>query len=328
MKMLCITDPLTHPPTDTTVALYNCLAVDPRFDFFHLEAGRVGDGTGLSVTRVPRALAYEEFLALAQWPVERAEFGDFDLTYSRADRPYPPGYLDALVRHEDETRFVARPSSIRDQADRGFCRRVAERHMPPGILTRSIDQAEQFIQAQGKVVAKKNQSYGGKGVTRIWSEGTRWCMEGVAEQREERSSLGEILLPLFASDTDPFEFVRYLENVSMGDKRVLVVEGDIYGAVLRVAPNGGWINNITSGAIPHPATVTAREEEIIQATCSRYHELGLYALGYDFLVGDTGEWILSEINSGNTGGYGSIERLSGRPVFSRFLDWLALFSAR
>ncbi len=200
--------------------------------------------------------------------------------------------------------------------------------MPPGILTRSIDQAEQFIQAQGKVAAKKNRSYGGKGVTRIWSEGTRWCMEGVEEQREERSSLSEILSSLFASDTDPFEFVRYLANVSMGDKRVLVVEGDIYGAVLRVAPNGGWINNLTAGGIPHPATVTAGEEEIIQATCLRYHELGLYALGYDFLVGDTGEWILSEINSGNTGGYGSIERLSGRPVFSRFLDWLALFSAR
>lgn len=328
MKILCITDPLTHPPTDTTVEMYNRLAEDPRFELFHLEAGRVGDGAGIPVTRVPRALAFEEFLALAQWPVHRAEFADFDLAFSRTDRPYPPGFLDSLIRHEDDTRFVARPSSMRDCGNRVFCRSVASHFMPPGILTRSMEEAREFIRCQGKTVAKQNRSYGGKGVTKLWREGTRWFIEGGRETRQEYGSIEEILEPLFVADPDPFEFVRYLEHVTVGDKRVLVVNGDIYGSVLRVATDGGWINNVTAGGVARPATVTPREEDIIMATCQRYHERGLYALGYDFLMDDSGEWILSEINCGNTGGFGGIERTSGLPVFRRFLDWLAVFSTR
>lgn len=328
MKILCITDPLTHPPTDTTVEMYNRLAEDSRFDLFHLEAARVGDGAGLSVTRVPRALAFEEFLALAQWPVERAEFSDFDLAFSRADRPYPAGYLEALIRHEDDTQFVARPSSMRDYGTRVFCRSVASRFMPPGILTRNIEEAEEFIRGHGKVVAKQNRSYGGKRVYMVWCEGTRWSIERPGKTLQQHGSAEELLETLFASDPDPFEFVRFLEHVTVGDKRVLAVDGDVYGGFLRVATDGGWINNLAAGGVPRPATVTLREEEIIEATCQRYHRHGLYALGYDFLLDDSGEWILSEINSGNTGGYSDIEQQSGQAVFSRLLDWLAAFPTR
>lgn len=328
MKILCITDPLTHPPIDTTVEMYNRLAEDPRFELFHLEAGRVGDGLGIPVTLVPRALAFEEFLGLAQWPVHRAEFADFEIAFSRTDRPYPPGFLDALVRHEHETKFVARPSSMRDHGTRVFCRSVAGHFMPPGILTRSIEEAEDFIRDHGKVVAKQNRSYGGKWVYKLWREGTRWFIDGGGKTQQEHGSIEGILEPLFASNPDPFEFVRYLERVTIGDKRVLMVDGDIYGCMLRVATDGGWINNLSSGGVARPATVTPREEEIIMATCQQYHERGLYALGYDFLMDDSGEWILSEINSGNTGGYGGIEETSGRQVFRRFLDWLAVFPTR
>jgi glutathione synthase/RimK-type ligase-like ATP-grasp enzyme len=326
MKLLCITDPLTHPPTDTTVELYNRLAEDPRFELFHLEAGAVGDGSTLPVARVSRPLAFGEFLALAEEPTTPAAFAEFDLVFSRTDKPYPPGHLEALIRHEDDTRFIARPSSVRRQDDRVFCRSVASRFMPAGIVTRSMEEAGQFIRSHGKVVAKRNRSYGGKGVAKLWREGIRWLVEHPGGVRQERDTLEGILEPLFASDPEPFEFVRYLERVTAGDKRVLVVDGQIYGGFLRVATDGGWINNLTSGGGAHPATVTPREEAIILATCQRYHDRGLYALGYDFLVDDSEEWTLSEINaSGNIGGYGDLERTSGLPIFRRFLDWLAAF---
>ena len=326
MKLLCITDPLTHPPFDTTVELYNRLAADPRFELFHLDAHRFGTGSALPVTRVSRPLAFAEFLALAEWPTIPAAFAEFDLVISRTDKPYPPGHLEALIRHENDTRFVARPSSVRDCDDRVFCRSVAARFMPPGILTRSREEAGEFIRSHGKVVAKRNRSYGGKGVAKLWCEGIRWLVEHPRGVRREHDTLEGLLEPLFASDPEPFEFVRYLERVTAGDKRVLVVDGEIYGGFLRVATDGGWINNLTSGGAAHPAAVTPREEAIVLATCRRYHERGLYALGYDFLLGDSGEWTLSEINaSGNIAGYGELERTSGLPVYRRFLDWLTAF---
>jgi glutathione synthase/RimK-type ligase-like ATP-grasp enzyme len=325
MKLLCITDPLTHPPTDTTVELYNRVAEDPRFELFHLEAGRVGDGFGIPVTRVPRALTFEEFRGLAQWPAAKAEFADFDVAFSRADRPYPPGYLEALIQHETETRFVARPSSVLNLGDRVAYRAVASRFMPPGIVTRSMEEAGEFIRSHTKVVAKRNRSYGGKGVAKLWCEGTRWFIDRAGEPRQEHGTLEGILEPLLASDPEPFEFVRYLERVTVGDKRVLVIDGEIYGAVLRMATDGGWINNITIGGVARPATVTPREKEVVMATFRHYREHGLYALGYDFLMDDSGEWMLSEINVGNLGGFGGLERTSGLPVYRRFLDWLAAF---
>jgi hypothetical protein len=97
-----------------------------------------------------------------------------------------------------------------------------------------------------------------------------------------------------------------------------------------MATDGSWINNLTEErGVALAGTVTPAEAAVIEATCWTYHERGLYALGYDFLVGDSGEWILSEINaSGNIGGYGFLERTSGRPVFPRLLDWLLKFPTR
>ncbi len=328
MKLLCITDPLTHPPADATVELYNRLAEDPRFELFHLEAGRVGSGFGIPVTPIPRALAFHEFQRLADWPSASAEFTDFELAFSRADRPYPPGYLEALVRHEKRTRFVARPSSVRDHGDRVFYRSVASPFMPAGIVTRSARPAREFIRFHKKVVVKQNQSYGGKGVAKLWCEGTQWFIDRPGTPRQEHPSLERLLEALFASDSEPFEFVRYLERVAEGDKRVLVIDGEIYGGFLRVATDGGWINNISSGGVARPATVTPREEEIIGATWRAYQERGLFALGYDFLMDDSGEWILSEINVGNLAGFGELEQTSGLPAFDRLLDWLAAFPTR
>jgi glutathione synthase/RimK-type ligase-like ATP-grasp enzyme len=110
---------------------------------------------------------------------------------------------------------------------------------------------------------------------------------------------------------------------------VLVVEGQIYGAFLRVASDGGWINNLTHGGTALAAEVTDEEAAAIAETSVIYNERGLYALGYDFLQDDSGRWVLSEINaSGNIGGYRSLEVVSGKPVFPRLLDWLLELAAR
>ncbi len=62
--------------------------------------------------------------------------------------------------------------------------------------------------------------------------------------------------------------------------------------------------------------------------CPVYQALGLFTLGYDFLMNGDGTWLLSEINAGNIGGYWILEELSGEPVYERLIAWLIAFSKR
>lgn len=329
VKLLCITDPLTHLPTDTTVELYNRLAVDSRFELYHAEAARVGLQESVPVARISSALTLAEFRDLAARATEPARFRDFDLVWSRADKPFPPGYLDALIHHEEESRFVARPSAMRACDHRAWARAHAGRFMPPGLVTRDPTVATPFLEAYDTVVAKRNRSYGGKGVARIGRQPNGWWIQHGTARPAYHDAPAPLLRGLFEADPEPYEFVRYLPNVTAGDKRVLVVEGDIYGAMLRMGAEGSWINNLTAGGRAFAATVTPGEADIVAATCGAYHEHGIYTLGYDFLLGDDGAWILSEINAGpNVAGYGEVERTSGVPVYARLLDWIAAFAAR
>jgi len=329
VKLLCITDPLTHTAGDATVALYSRLAEDRRFEFCHLEVSRVASDPVIPVLRISASHSFQEFRELGNHPTEPARFTDFDLVFSRADKPYPAGFLPALIRQEDRVRFVARPSSVLECDVRAFYRHRAAHLLAPGLMTRSVPDACAFIRATGTVVAKRNRSYGGKGVSRIRAEGDSWVLDGGAQDLHAHQHLEFLIERLFATDPEPFEFVRFLPNVKAGDKRVLVVEGQIYGAFLRVATDGGWINNMTHGGTALAAEVTEEEAAAIAETCGIYHERGLYALGYDFLQDDSGRWILSEINaSGNIGGYGYLETVTGLPGFSRLLDWLLDLAAR
>ena len=132
----------------------------------------------------------------------------------------------------------------------------------------------------------------------------------------------DLFQTLFTPNCDQFQLVRFLKNIGAGDKRVHVVDGEIYGGYIRQSTTGSWVHNITSGAKGVPATVTTREKEIVLNTVSYFQERGVFTLGYDFLQDDDGQWILSEINAGNIGGYDRLEKLSGQPVISRLVDWL------
>ena len=323
MRLLCITDPLTHPPEDSTVWLYQLLPADPRFEVYHLEASRVGMSDEIPVLRVEAPLTFEEFRAFAGRPTVPARYTDFDLVFPRTDKPYPPDFLPGLIRQEQKARFVSRPSSMLACDVRSFYRAHASRFLAPGLMTRSVEDAAGFVRATGATVAKRNRSYGGKGISRILPDGGGWRLEHASGESVASGTVEELVQILLALDPEPYEFVRYLPRATAGDKRVCVVEDQIYGAFLRVARKGGWLNNISSGASALPATVTDGEVRIIKATSPAYLERGLLTLGYDFLQDDSGDWILSEVNaSSNTGGYNWIELVGGASVFPRLFDWL------
>lgn len=322
MKLLCITDPTTHPEFDTTVELYNRLAEREDFSLFHTPADGINPSGRLRVCEVAAPIPYDKFLQLDQAARETAAIGDFDLVFSRADKPFPPDYLENLALFEKQVEFVNRPSGIIKVSQKDFFYRRVQGFTADWILTRDYDEVKQFFEKHGEIVAKKSFSYGGRGVFRIRREGSSFGSDNINEGQKSYDSLEELVSYLFSLSEEPFEFVEFLTNSSAGDKRVLVVGGEILGAYLRKAASGSWVHNITSGGTHHRAELEEWEQHVVQKTWPEYEREGVNTLGYDFLQGDDGRWMLSEINAGNIGGYGRLEELSGKEVYAGLFEWL------
>jgi glutathione synthase/RimK-type ligase-like ATP-grasp enzyme len=116
--------------------------------------------------------------------------------------------------------------------------------------------------------------------------------------------------------------MRYLPRVVEGDRRVIVVDGDIYGAYLRKSSDGDWIQNVSFGAGCELVPVDIGDRRIGDATHGPYRDAGIHVLGYDLLWDDNGDWRISEINAGNIGGLFRIEYLGVPGVTDRFVAWL------
>jgi glutathione synthase len=114
--------------------------------------------------------------------------------------------------------------------------------------------------------------------------------------------------------------VRYLKNVRQGDKRIIVIDGQVMGASLRLPAEQSWICNVAMGGSSHYTEVAPEEIEIIQSIDPMLSSNGVVMYGVDTLVGDDGKRVLSEINTTSIGGLPQIAQLTGEPIVRRGID--------
>lgn len=329
MNLLCITDPKTHPHFDTTISFYKAFADHTDIDFFHAPVASIDGSDQLRGVYLSGNLSNDDFMALDEKPLTVINPSELDLVFCRADEPVPVDFFKNLSHLEADVRFVNRPSQIAYTRRKDFLEEYGREYLPEHIFSSSYQEIEDFFQRFNPVVAKMNISYGGSGVFKIWQDSNHIYTENVKEGLVSYGSLQDVVAHLAEIDTDnDYEFVQFLKNIDAGDKRVFVVDGEIYGALLRKSQSGTWVHNVTAGAAYYPATVTEREREIIAKTYGHYSSRGVYTLGYDFLMGNEGEWILSEVNAGNIGGYDWHENVTGEPTMTRLIEWLINFAAQ
>ena len=328
MKLLCITDPKTHPDFDTTISLYKAFSAHPEIDFFHASVASIDNSGQFRGVNLSGDLSTDDFMSLDKQPLITINPAELNLVFCRADEPIPTGFFNNLSQLETAVRFVNRPSQIDYTRRKDFLEECGREYMPEHIFSSSYGEIEDFFQQFNPIVAKMNVSYGVAGVFKIWQDGQTICTDNVKEGLLTYSSLKDVVQHLAELDPDSeYEFVQFLKNIDQGDKRIFVVDGAIYGALLRKSQTGTWVHNVTAGAAYNASTVTEREQEIIANTYEHYSSRGVYTLGYDFLMGNDGEWVLSEINAGNIGGYDWHETVTGEPTMTRLVQWLIDFAA-
>ena len=219
---------------------------------------------------------------------------DIDVVLMRQDPPFDLGYITAthlLERIRGETLVVNDPAAVRNAPEKVFVLDFA-RFMPPTMVTRSLGAARKFLAEHGDVVLKPLHGYAGGSVFRITKDGTNL------------SALMEIFN---ATYREPHMLQVFLPEVSQGDKRIVLVDGEVAGAINRRPGDGEFRSNLAVGGTAEGAELTDGEYEICAAVGPELKRRGLLFVGIDVIGG---RW-LTEINVTSPTGIVAIDRFNG-----------------
>jgi len=224
---------------------------------------------------------------------ETLDLAAMDVILMRQDPPFDMAYITAthLLEHvRDRVLIVNDPVSVRNAPEKLFATHFPAL-MPPTLITGDRDEIIRFRREHGEIILKPLFGNGGAGVFRLGPED------------ENLNALLEVFTQLYR---EPIMVQRYLPEIRQGDKRVILVEGEPLGAVLRVPPQGEARANLHVGGRAEKTTLTPREREICAAIGPSLREQGLLFVGID-VIGD----YLTEINVTSPTGIQEINRLDG-----------------
>jgi glutathione synthase len=219
---------------------------------------------------------------------------DVDVVLMRQDPPFDLGYITAthlLERIQDETLVVNDPASVRNAPEKVWVLDFAS-FMPPTMVTRSLGAARHFLAEHGEIVIKPLHGFAGGSVFRIGSDG------------RNLASLMELFNRAYR---EPHVVQKFLPEIAEGDKRIVLVDGEVAGAINRVPGEGEIRSNLAVGGKAAKTELTAREEEICAALAPELKRRGLLFVGIDVIGG---RW-LTEINVTSPTGIVAIDKFNG-----------------
>lgn len=233
---------------------------------------------------------------------ESVDLAAMDVVLMRQDPPFDMAYIAAthLLEHvHPATLVVNDPAHVRNAPEKLLVTHFGE-FMPPTLITMDAGEIHDFRERHEDIVIKPLFGNGGAGVFHV------------APGDENLNAL----LEMFAAfHREPLMAQKYLPAVRAGDKRIILVDGEVAGGVTRVPREGEARANLHVGARPEKTVVTAREREICDAIGPTLRENGLVFVGIDVIGG-----FLTEINVTSPTGIQEIDRFDGANLSGRIWD--------
>jgi len=234
----------------------------------------------------------------------RLDLGDeADVVLMRQDPPFDLGYITAthlLERIADRTLVVNDPAAVRNAPEKVWVLDFA-RFMPPTLVTRSLDDARAFLAEHGEIVVKPLHGNGGKAIFKVGRDG---------------ANLSSLIEVFNISWREPHMIQVFLPAVAKGDKRIVLVDGEIAGAINRIPGEGEIRSNLAVGGSAVKTELTPRELEICAALAPELKARGLLFVGIDVIGG---EW-LTEINVTSPTGIVAIDAFNGTDTAGMIWD--------
>jgi len=234
---------------------------------------------------------------------------NYEVVWLRMPPPLSKAFLDFLIQEFPDQLIINDPAGIYKTGSKAFLVKFPDLCPPMKICT-SIADIKAF-KNKFPIVLKPFRDYGGRGIVRI-DGATVW-------DGKEQMTFDDFTKKM---EGKPINYlgVKFLKRVGEGDKRIIVVNGKIMGASLRLPAKDSWLCNVAMGGSSHLAEVTAKEVEMVQQINPVLSKMGIVMYGLDTLVADNGERVLSEINTTSIGGLPQIAQLQGKPLVQEATD--------
>jgi glutathione synthase len=258
---------------------------------------------------LPRKLSFREgrVIARARTLIVRREIGrHFDLgeeqeldlrtmnvVLMRQDPPFDMAYITAthILEHiHPKTLVVNDPVHVRNAPEKLFVTHF-EGVMPPTLISADVDEIRAFRRDHQDIIIKPLYGNGGAGVFHI---------------RPDDENMGALLEMFTTTWREPVIVQRYVPEVRLGDKRIILVDGKAVGAINRVPAAGEARSNMHVGGRPEKTELTKREQEICDIIGPALRDRGLIFVGID-VIGN----YLTEINVTSPTGIQEINRFNG-----------------
>jgi glutathione synthase len=226
----------------------------------------------------------------------------FDVVLLRQDPPFDLAYISTthmLERIHPKTLVVNDPGHVRNAPEKVFVTEFPDL-MPPTLITRDLDAIKSFRNEHGDIVMKPLYGKGGEAVFLL------------SRQDLNFGSLYDLFTATFR---EPWVIQKFLPEVKVGDKRIILVDGEFAGAVNRVPAADDLRSNMVRGGVPAATELTAREREICARIGPALRERGLLFVGID-VIGD----FLTEINVTSPTGIRAVKNFGGPDIAALIWD--------
>lgn len=309
IKLAVVMDPIgsIKPAKDTTLAML--LAAQARgWTLHYLEQSDL-------YLRDGEARARARFLKVRDTPRDWFSFGEqqdmrlgsLDVILMRKDPPFNMEYIYStylLERAEQAGALVInRPQALRDANEKAYTAWFPQ-CCPPTLMTHDMGRIRQFLAEHKKIVLKPLEGMGGALVFVI---------------AEGDANFSVILETLTERGTKLTIAQKYLPEISEGDKRILLIDGEpVPYALARVPAPGESRGNLVAGGNGIGVPLTDRDRWICEQVAATLRDKGLVFVGLD-VIGDH----LTEINVTSPTCARELDKLYGLNIAEQFMAVIA-----
>ena len=225
-----------------------------------------------------------------------------DVILMRQDPPFNMSYITAthlLEKITSQTLVLNNPFHVRNAPEKIFVTEFSK-FMPKTLITRETNEIIKFKKKNKNIIVKPLYGNGGEGVFYI---------------KDNDSNFNVILESFLNLNKEPFIVQKYIPEVKQGDKRIILIDGEVVGAINRIPAKNENRSNMHVGGKPIKTSLTKNDKLICEAISPQLKSKGLFFVGID-VIGN----YLTEINVTSPTGIREINKLNNTNIEKIFWD--------